>query len=380
MLKASHHQPPAPDPYVLVAALWKMSRQDILDLAVGAAILGAGGGGDPYIGMLMALQELDKGREIRVADPEEVPDDSFVVPVAGMGTPTVLIEKIPSGSELVYALKALEEYYNREADFLTPIEAGGINSTIPLVVAARRGLPVIDGDGMGRAFPELQMTTFHLYGIKATPMSMADEKGNRIVLDTIDNYWAEKIARVVTIKFGGTAWIAIYAMKGSDYKRAAVWRTMSLAIKIGRAIREAKERGKNPIDALTEASNGFLLFRGKIVDVKRFNVGGFARGEAVIDGMDSFSGSKMVIKFQNENLIALRDGEPVAMVPDIIVVVDQETARPITTERLRYGLRVAVIGIPCSEKWRTPEGLKVVGPKYFGYDYEYIPIEKLMGR
>jgi len=359
--------------------LWRMGRQDVLDLAVGAAILGAGGGGDPYIGMLMALQEIDKGREITVAEPSEVPDDAFVVPVAGMGTPTVLIEKIPSGRELVYALKALEGYYNREADYVTPIEAGGINSTIPLVVAARRGIPVLDGDGMGRAFPELQMTTFHLYGIRATPMSMADEKGNMVVLDTIDNYWAEKIARVITIKFGGTAWIAIYAMKGSEFKKAAVWGTLSLAIRIGRAIREAKERGRSPIDALVEEAGGFLLFRGKIIDVKRFNVGGFARGEAVLEGMDSYAGSRMVIKFQNENLIAVRDGSPVAMVPDIIVVVDQETAKPITTERLRYGLRVAVVGIPCSEKWRTPEGLRVVGPRYFGYDYDYVPVEKLAG-
>ncbi len=359
--------------------MWKLSREDIIDLATGAAILGAGGGGDPYIGMLMALQEVEKGREILVADPSEVSGTDFIIPVAGMGTPTVLIEKLPSGQELVYALEALEEYYGAKADFITPIEAGGINSTIPLVVAARRGIPVVDGDGMGRAFPELQMTTFHLYGVKATPMAMADEKGNKVVLDTIDNYWAERIARAITIKFGGTAWIAIYAMRGSIYREAAVWRTLSLAIRIGRAIREAKRRGLSPLKALVEESNGFLLFKGKIIDVRRFNVGGFAKGEAVLDGLDEFKGSKLVIKFQNENLIALRDEEPIAMVPDIIVVVDKETAKPITTERLRYGLRVAVIGIPCSSKWRTDKGLATVGPRYFGYDVEYKPIEKLVG-
>ena len=42
-----------------------------------------------------------------------------------------------------------------------PIEAGGVNSLLPLALAARLGLPVIDADGMGRAFPELQMVTFH---------------------------------------------------------------------------------------------------------------------------------------------------------------------------------------------------------------------------
>jgi len=55
--------------------------------------------------------------------------------------------------------------------------------------------------------------------------------------------------------------------------------------------------------------------------------------------------------------------------------LDSESGRPITTERLRYGLRVLVIGIPCNEKWRTPKGLETVGPRYFGYNIDYVPIE-----
>ena len=42
------------------------------------------------------------------------------------------------------------------------IEAGGLNSTIPFVAAAKLGLPIVDGDAMGRAFPELQMVSFTL--------------------------------------------------------------------------------------------------------------------------------------------------------------------------------------------------------------------------
>lgn len=36
-------------------------------------------------------------------------------------------------------------------------EVGGANSFEPLVVGAKVGLPVLDADGMGRAFPELQV-------------------------------------------------------------------------------------------------------------------------------------------------------------------------------------------------------------------------------
>jgi DUF917 family protein len=356
-----------------------LTEQDIRDLAIGAAVLGTGGGGDPYIGMLMALQAIRKGKKIVVVEPDCIEDDSLIIPVAGMGTPTVMIEKIPSGKEAIYALKLLEDHYGRGVDYITPIEVGGINSTIPLAVSAEKNKPVLDGDGMGRAFPELQMVTFHLGGVSATPMSMADERGNAVLLDTIDNYWAEKIARVITIKFGGTAWIAIYPMQGKQYKQWAVKNTITLSITIGSTLREAKRMGKNPVDALLDTVNGMLLFKGKIVDVARFNVGGFARGEAIIEGSEEFSGKKMTIKFQNENLVAITDSQVVASVPDLITVLDYETAQPITTERLKYGLRVIVVGIPCDEKWRTNEALRVVGPRYFGYDIDYVPLEKRRG-
>jgi len=357
-----------------------LTIQDVKDLAVGAAILGTGGGGDPYIGMLMAIQAIEKGKKVELVDVDAVDDDDFVVPVAMMGTPTVLIEKIPSGDEVLWVLREIEKYYNKKANYLTQIEAGGVNSMIPIIAAARTGKPILNGDGMGRAFPELQMVTFHLYGVKATPMVLSDERGNSVILDTIDNYWAEKIARVITIRFGGSAIIAIYAMNGSDYKKGAVRGTPTLAIEIGRTIRESKKRGVNVIDALLEITKGYLLFKGKIIDVSRWNIGGFARGEVTIEGLEDYKNSKMIIKFQNENLVAIKDGNIIASVPDLITILESETFKPITTERLRYGLRVIVIGMPCDQKWRTPEGLKVVGPKYFGYDIEYIPIEERIKR
>lgn len=353
----------------------KLDKEDIKNLSLGAAVLGTGGGGDPYIGMLMAIQAIEKGKEITIVDVESVDDNAFVVAVAGMGAPVVMIEKIPSGKEAGFSLTSIERYFGRRADYVFSIEAGGLNSTIPLATAAEMGRLVPDGDGMGRAFPELQMVTFHLYGVRATPMSMADEKGNSVILDTVDNYWAEKIARAITVKFGGVAWISIYPMSGKDFKRAAVRGSLAKEIQIGEAIRDAKKHGKNPLDALLDVTGGFLLFEGKIVDVIRRATGGFARGEATIEGLGDFKGSRLVIHFQNENLVAIRDGKVIASVPDLITVIERDTAKPVTTERLKYGLRVAVIGIPCDPKWRTPEGLKVVGPRYFGYNIDYVPIE-----
>ncbi len=357
----------------------KVNKQVIEDLGVGAAILGTGGGGGPYIGRLVAIQTIEKKGPIELLSPSEIPEDELIIPSAAMGTPTVLIEKIPSGQEAIKAFELLQRYLNKRAYATCPIEAGGVNSTIPFVVAGAMNIPVVDADGMGRAFPELQMVSFTIHGIKATPMSMADEKGNSLMFDTIDNLWTEKIARVATIKMGGTAWIALYSCLGIQFKNSAIWGTVSKGIQIGETLRDAKAQGANLLDALLDCTSGYLIFRGKIVNVGRANIGGFARGEARIEGLDEYKGQSMTIRFQNENLVAELNGKIVACVPDLICIIDSETIKPITTERLRYGYRVIVVAIPCSEKWRTEEGLKLVGPKYFGYDIEYRPIEKSVG-
>jgi len=295
-----------------------------------------------------------------------------------MGTPTVLIEKISKGDEVVQAFKRLEKYYGQEVFATMPLEAGGVNSVNPLTVGARCGIPIVDADGMGRAFPELQMTTFNVYGVPCSPMTLVDEKGNVVMLDAIDNTWAEKIARAVTIRFGGTAWISLYPMHGRDVKRAGIPHTLSLARDIGRSVREARASKEDPVDAVLGITRGFRLFEGKIVDVERKTVAGFARGEAKLEGINDSAGRSMLIQFQNENLVAIRDDEIVCSVPDLISLLDVDTGLPITTEYLRYGYRVVVVGMPTNEKWRTPEGLEVVGPRYFGYKFDYIPIEERM--
>jgi DUF917 family protein len=129
-----------------------LSLEDLEDLARGAAFLGTGGGGDPYAGRLMVRQALEAGGTVDIIDLQDVPDDALVIPTAMMGAPTVLVEKLPRGDEAVKSLRALERHLGQKAFATMPVECGGINSTMPLVVGARLGLPVVDADGMGRAF------------------------------------------------------------------------------------------------------------------------------------------------------------------------------------------------------------------------------------
>jgi DUF917 family protein len=357
-----------------------LTPADLPDLARGAAFLGTGGGGNPYVGRLMVERAMrDTGRNLEVLDLNELPDDALVIPTAMMGAPTCIVEKLPEGMEAAASLRRLEQHIGKIAYATMPIEAGGVNSMIPLVVAMRLGIPVVDGDGMGRAFPELQHETFHIYGVSGTPMVVTNDHHNQVIIESGHNADMEWYARGVAIRMGGVAYIAEYPMDGATAKRVSIAGTIGYGLKIGRAIRYAREHHLDPFDHLIESLAGTtyspakVIFTGKIVEVFRRTEGGFARGAVKLQDLADET-RILDVDFQNENLIAKVGNEVLAIVPDLICVLDAETAEPITTEELRYGQRVKVMAVSVPEIMRTPAALEVWGPRYFGYDVDYVPI------
>ncbi len=347
--------------------------EDLEDIAIGGAILGTGGGGDPYVGKLMAQQAIRKHGPVKLVDVEELPDDALVVPVCMMGAPTVMTEKLPQGDELVLAFRKLEKLLGRKIDAVLCGEAGGVNSTMPFVVAAATGLPLVDGDGMGRAYPELQMVTFTLHGVSATPMVLCDDKGNSLVLETVSNGWTERLARAATVEMGGSALLAFYPMSGDVAKKAVVRGTLSLCANLGRTLRETRAAHGDPVGAITKMLGASVVFTGRVRDIDRRTIGGFARGSARFDGLDDWKGHSFKLDFQNEFLMAERDGAMICSTPDLITLLEAESGNPVTADSLRYGLRLVALAFPCNPQWQTPEGIALVGPRYFGYDTDYTP-------
>ncbi len=158
---------------------WKLDDSHIDDLVRGAALLGTGGGGDPHVGALLVRVAIREYGAVTVLDVDDLDDLDLVIPTAQMGAPTVGAEKLPAGTEAVAAFLKLETHLDRKARATMPIECGGLNSMIPLQVAARLGIPVVDGDGMGRAFPELQMETFSVYGVSGSPLALAGRANSK---------------------------------------------------------------------------------------------------------------------------------------------------------------------------------------------------------
>ncbi|WP_246009203.1 DUF917 domain-containing protein [Brevibacillus fluminis] len=351
-----------------------IDTHNLENIAMGAAVLGTGGGGDPYVGKLMAMAAIEKYGPVTLLSPDEVGDDDWTVAASMMGAPSVMIEKIPSGTEVIRAFEAIRDYSQKEIKALYPIEVGGVNSVVPIVLGAMTGLPIVDIDGMGRAFPEAQMVTFHLAGKQSAPMSIADEKGNTLIVNGTESIWNERIGRAALIAMGGSVMTCDYLMQGRDLKASGIHNTLTLAENIGEKVHSLRRQNQNPITALLDVLGGKLLFEGKISNLLRRNTGGFTKGEAYFDGINSYQGKRAMIGFQNEFLVAKVDDEIVTTTPDLITALDLETGFPITTEVLRYGSRVALIAIPCDPKWRTEKGIQVAGPRYFGYDIDYTPL------
>jgi len=352
---------------------WQLTEEDVELIALGAGVLGTGGGGNPYVGKLMVQRAYREGARVEVVSPGSVADDDLLIAVSNMGAPTVSIEKLPRGDETSSAFRALEEFLGEKARAVVCGEIGGSNSMTPLRVAIDLGLAVVDADPMGRAFPELQMDTFNIGGVSTTPAALADEKGNVVILSgTRDAGWTERLGRVVTIQMGGSAGLAMPVLRGHQLKSAGIWGSYTRAHRIGSAVRRA-QREKRRVETTLAPLGARLLFRGKIVDLERVTTGGFARGTVTMQGIAGDSGATLRVAIQNENLVAWRDGQVVVTVPDLICILDDDSGEPIGTEVLRFGLRVTVVAFAADAKLSTPAGLTVVGPRAFGYDLDYRP-------
>lgn len=355
-------------------ATWRVTADDVAAIARGASVLGSGGGGDPYLGRLLVARAVLQGRDITIVQPDRLADDAMVIAVAQVGTATVFAERLAQGGEAGFAVASLERYLGQRAAAVMCYEIGGINSMLPLLVAAQRGLPVVDADIMGRAFPELQMTTLDMYGAPAAPIALCDDRGNvTIIAATEDKFWAERLARALALAMGGLAYVARPVPRAADLAHMAVGGSYSRAHALGAALQEMRA-GEPRVETMLASHGVRLAFRGMITGVERRATGRVTRGTATVQGRDAVANGSFSIEFQNENLVVRRGMETLATVPDIICVVDEETGEVVYTEALSTGLRVAVIALPADRKLTTPAALRLIGPSAFNYDVPYQPL------
>ena len=358
----------------------RLSSQEVGRLALGAAVLGTGGGGDPYIGQLSLEHEIELHGSPALIDLTALPDDALVAPMAMGGAPVAGLEKLLSERFAELPIRQLETRLGRKVDAIVPLEIGGVNALLPFMAASRLGLPVVDADSMGRAYPTLHNTTLHIFGMRASPMISVNEHGDAVTFDTDDNEKCERMARAIISEWGASACSVLFPLSGKDAKRVLIPKTVSLALAIGAGIEKARSIGRDPLLSIIEElsmvdkdSSARVLFEGKVVDVVREVTGGYNVGRGrLVNLYDDRDEADFI--FQNEYLELSGRGRTIATVPDLICFLDLENAQPVTCELLRYGMRVKVLGIRAPEIMRSDAGLLACGPRAFGLKSDYRPI------
>lgn len=357
----------------------ELTAADVDDLAVGAWIIGTGGGGNPHLNHLNVQQMAAAGQTFDLIDPEELADDAQVAVVSTMGAPVVMQERLQDSRDVARAVEIMADYVRRPFDAIMATEIGGSNAFQPLMAAAHLDIPVVDSDAMGRAYPEAQMTSFAIAGLQPWPLALVDPRGVEAVVSHVPTWkWMERASRALTIETGSMAATCKAPRTGAEVKAYGVSNSMSFAIEVGAAVRHARAEHQDPVEATCVAVDGRLLFTGKIVDVERRATDGFLRGMAVLDGLDRWAGKRVELDFQNEWLMARVDGQVVATVPHLICLLDSVSGEAIGTETARYGQRVSLIAMRAPELFSSEEGLRFVGPRAMGYDLD--PVDPLADR
>ena len=345
---------------------------DIEALALGAWILGTGGGGDPYHKLLNMRELYKNGHTVELVDPMSLNDDALVAVLSNMGAPLVGQERLADPAFAIKPVRMMERYLGRAFDAVMALEIGGGNGVHPMLVAALSGYPVIDADTMGRAYPEAQMTSVAVSNLQCFPLTLADIRDNEIIIPRAASWrWMERISRKACTEIGSIAATCKAPRSGKEVKEHTIHYTTTKAIELGHAVQAARAAHDDPVEAIIEACAGQILFEGKVIDVEREATEGFLRGKSIIQGLSAYSGQEFLVHFQNEFSVGCLDGYPIVMTPDLICVVDTVSGDGIGTDVLRYGQRVSVLALPGPEIFRTEAGLDAVGPKAFGFDLDY---------
>ena len=371
---------------------------DVHDLVNGLTLLGTGGGGRPEQGLESLLPHVQAGRSVAWVSPDAIPDDAWVCSTFGMGSiaPTKSLsaeerralgypEEATEARPMVRAVQELAAYTGKRIAAILPFELGAGNTATPMDAAVRLDAAIVDGDFAGRAIPELSQTSAALAGIRFAPGAIADPWGNvLLVKQTASELLTERIGKLVSIAtklpdMKASCAHAGFLMSGEDLKRVAVPGGITRALAVGRAIRAAKAGGGDAVAAAARALGGWVLFRGRVAKKEWESRDGYMYGTTTVEGEGDDRGHALRMWFKNENHVTWRDGTPWVLSPDLIMTIGAD-GTPYTNTLLPEGARIGVVGAMADPRLRTPAALDLLGPRHYGHDLEYTPIEKLVRR
>jgi DUF917 family protein len=365
---------------------------DIDDFLRGADFMSASGGGSPSVERELLYEDVQDGVRLGWQPLDAFADDDILVTVCYSGSIVPESFEDPDkraralgGSQVhrrpfLPAIGLLEEHLGVRCAGLISVEIGGINTGAILDAAGRLGLPLVDGDYAGRAIPELHATALHMYGAKSLPFACVDRFDNRVlIVSSPSDAWTERLSKYLSLASLGIIACAFAALPVGAVRDIYIPDTISECLALGRAIREARESGNDPVQAAADAVDGYVLFRGTVTGRDWENTG-YMEGTQDVAGAGSFAGHTLRIWYRNENHMSWLDGLPWVASPDLIEICDPSSGEPLVNTYIEEGQEVAVVGRRRRSQFDSPSGLETLGPRHFGFDVEFTGIEQLVMR
>jgi DUF917 family protein len=366
--------------------------QDGEDLIHGCLFMGTGGGGSVRWGMNMLKSALEEGLSVEWVDVDDIPDEALTVTPYGMGSIAPVTQETLDEIErmglvdrfgdrsMEEAVKELGRYLGKPIGCLVAAELGAGNTPAPLVTGARLGIPVVDGDYAGRAVPDEMQSTPYLHGKHSWPFASVDQWGNvAIVRYTVSPQMLERIGKMLAVAAYGKTTIAGTPLSGWEMKQVLVRGTLTKCLTLGRAMRQAREKGQDPIDAGLAVAGGWRLFQGVVTGKDWEDRDGYMFGTTHVRGTGDYEGQTLDVWFKNENHVSWLNGKPWVCSPDLVSLIYPGSGEGTSNTLVKEDEEVVAVGMKGLEAFRTEFGLnRASGPRYFGFDIDYVPIEVLM--
>lgn len=370
------------------------NRQQVEDLVRGLTFYGTGGGGSYQRGVDLLMEKVDAGVEVGWVGADDIADDEYSVSPFLMGSlknPGPEVEKemreiyylgdqmYDETKMMVHAVNELGAKVGKKISALVPIELGGANAAACICAAAELGIVTLDGDYTGRAIPEIQQTTPFILEQTLLPLVACDGWGNIATVEKAFNWrMTERIGKQLSVAGFNRSAQAAFLMDGKETKRALVKGTMTECYEVGKALREAVEAGKDPADAIAAKMQGWVACKGKVTKKVVDTRSDYYWVTHEITGQGAYAGTTIKVWVKNENHISWKNGEVFVTSPDMIQIIDSKTGHPYTNDKIEEGMEVSIIMMKARDIFRTERGLLTLGPKAFGFDVEYKPVEEIM--
>lgn len=333
-----------------------LKKEQIKNILYGATFLAAGGGGSLQEGLDL-LSEFDNESFVELVEPKEMEKNLYAGSVGGIGAPRAM-SKTKFGEEAILAFDSFKKVcalLKKDIGNVMGGELGGFNTMVPIYVAWKKEVPFVDGDGNGRAVPELSTGLQPINNVYPYPLTLSG--GNRdvsiILIGNKENHFAaENLSRHLSMAYSMSAGFCTWPATGQDIIEKLAPNTISECELLGKAIVNAKNNNLDLENEINKIRKCKLLCKGLIKKIDTTTKEGFDFGKTIIQGTEDFSNNFYTIYYKNENLIIKNDKNKVLLtVPDMICMINSETKLPVTNADITQNMELEIYSTFAHPNW-----------------------------